>query len=614
MVDANLRGVLEATGYLADGQPAHGVLLGKKARDLHRTKEFVPDALWRSDESALRWRDDSALTVYFKHEPEAPSDDRVAVWRREIWNRGFAPLLWVVSPEKIDIYNGFGRPEQDGDADTHRLKTFERIETELERLDDFAGRLAMETGRFWETAPEVNRKTSVDRQLLRHLHTLERDLVSAKLNRPAAQGLIGRSIFAQYLIDRKIVTSEYLEDEYGHGKLAAILRKRNATEHLFNWLRNTFNGDMFPSEDSPLPKATKAEHLRKVADFLDGVEPESGQRTLFPYQFDVIPVEMISSIYEQFANAESRSGDTEVEPDVFYTRLSLVSLILDEVMDGLEGTETVLDLTCGSGVFLVEALRRLVDLRSGGKKPSRKTIRSVLHEQIYGVDISKPAVHVAAFSLYLAALELDPDPKPPHALKFEPLIDRTLIGGDAWSIENVPEGGRPSTARGEPRKFDIIVGNPPWSYAGRGGAHSRYGRSLDFVRRAAKKFSSEKTRFGLVLSAAHFFGRIQIAAEIPQDIIAELSPVTLVNLSYHSDWLFRRASMPALVLLAKDRASRRAEVTAVQVPWSPAGASAHTFYISHDDIVTMPYANMEDKPWFLKAMFFGLRRDPDVVG
>ena len=617
MVHADLRGVLEATGYLADGRPAHGVLLGKKARDLHRTKEFVPDALWRSDDSALKWRDDSALTVYFKHERKAPSDHQVAVWRREIWNRGFAPLLWVVSPEKIDVYNGFGRPEQDGDADTHRLKTFERIETELEKLDDFAGRLAMETGRFWETAPEVNRKTSVDRQLLRHLHTLERDLVSEKLNRPDAQGLIGRSIFAQYLIDREIVTSEDLENNYGHGKLAAILRKRNATKHLFDWLRDTFNGDMFPSKNSPLPEA---KYLRKVADFLDGVEPESGQRTLFPYQFDVIPVEMISSIYEQFANAESRSGGAGTKPDVFYTRLSLVSLILDEVMDGLEGTETVLDLTCGSGVFLVEALRRLVDLRSGGKKPSRKTIRSVLHEQIYGVDISKPAVHVAAFSLYLAALELDPDPKPPHALKFEPLIDRTLIDGDAWSIENVPESGHPSTMGGKLGKFDIIVGNPPWSYpgkaarntersdAGKSGAHSPRGQSLAFVDRTME-FSTEKTRFGLVLSAVNFFGRSQPAMDALRYIIEKLSPITLINLSHQTDWLFR-ASMPAMVLLSKNRRLGRAEeITAVQVPWSSAGARTHTFNISREDIITIPRAELEGRLWFLKAMFFGLRRD-----
>ena len=65
--------------YLIGGEPAHGVLLGDEARRGCRTRQFAPDALWRSD---------SALTVHFKYEPDEPDDDRVAEWRREIWNRG----------------------------------------------------------------------------------------------------------------------------------------------------------------------------------------------------------------------------------------------------------------------------------------------------------------------------------------------------------------------------------------------------------------------------------------------------------------------------------------------------------------------------------------------
>ena len=300
---------------------------------------------------------------------------------------------------------------------------FRTVEDALDDLDAFAGRLAMETGRFWQQTRAVDRRTSVDRQLLSDLAALERDLVAAGLDRAAARGLIGRSIFAQFLVDREIVTAERLESEYGREALSAVLRDRPATKRLFDWLRDTFNGDMFPSEGAPLPDA---EHLSRVADFLDAVDPESGQGTLFPYQFDVIPVELISSIYEQFAHAEPSTPGRESETDVFYTRLSLVSLVLDEITDGLTGTETVLDLTCGSGVFLVEALRKLVALRAKGTSPSRETIRSTLHGQIYGVDVSEAAVRVAAFSLYLAALELDPDPQPPEALRFEPLIGRTL--------------------------------------------------------------------------------------------------------------------------------------------------------------------------------------------
>ncbi len=607
-----LHDVLESTGYLTNGQPAQGVHLDDDARSRCRARDFSPDAMWRSE---------SALTVYFKQEQSTPPDDRVAGWHREIWNLGIVPLLWVVSPDGVDIYNGFGRPKKAEDAAEHRLDTFGKIESELNRLDAFAGRLAMETGQFWQQVGTVDRKTSVDRQLLSDLAAVEHDLMAMDLNRSSAQALIGRSIFTQYLIDRRIITSEFLERGYGHRALASVLRNRRTTERLFNWLRDTFNGDMFMSTD---PSSPTSGHLCRVADFLDAVDPETGQRTLFPYQFDVIPVELISTIYEQFAHSNPSSEDTEPETDVYYTRLSLVSLILDEIMEGLTGEEVVLDITCGSGVFLVEALRKLVALRSGSNEPRREVIRSTLHQQIYGVDINDAAVQVAAFSLYLAALELDPDPQPPEALKFEPLIGKTLIVGNARNIENTPEWNASLTERGRRKTFDVIVGNPPWSYPGkadpiarrarrnRSGVLAPRGESLNFVIRAME-FASDETRFGLVLSGIQFFSRSKTGAAAVRYIIDKLSPVTLINLSYQSRWLFSRGNLPAIILLAKRQLSDRSEITTVQIPWSPASARTHAFDISRDDILTLPLADWRKRPEFLKAAFFGLRRDLDLL-
>ncbi|HEX3555773.1 MAG TPA: hypothetical protein VIA62_21335 [Thermoanaerobaculia bacterium] len=183
------RRVLEATGYLVAGQPEPGVHLGADIRR-QRHRDFRPDA---------RWRSPSALTVYFKFEEQPPSDELVGRWRREIWNEGFTPLLWVISPKRVDLYNGFGRPLERGDAAKHRLQTFKNIDSALDELDAFAGRLAMETGQFWLRTSRVDRKTAVDQQLLSDLGYLEHDLVAAKLDRAAAQALIGRSIFTQYL-------------------------------------------------------------------------------------------------------------------------------------------------------------------------------------------------------------------------------------------------------------------------------------------------------------------------------------------------------------------------------------------------------------------------------
>jgi N-6 DNA Methylase len=500
--------VLEATGFLNNGRPAPGVRVAREARAGRRGSYFSPDALWRGP---------SALTVYFKYKSVPPSADEVSVWRREIWNEGFAPLLWVVSPNRIDLYNGFGRPQAEGDADLHRLHTFQAIDNQLVELDQLAGRFAMESGQFWLHNETINRKSTVDQQLLLELSALERDLVAEGVDRGAAQGLIGRAIFTQYLVDRGIVDTKKLVQHCGKETLPDALRVSASAQSLFSWLRDSFNGDMFPAS---MPMAQlRQKHFARVADFLEAVDPETGQHSLFPYRFDIIPVELISSIYEQFAHSKSdedadgTSEGSAKKLGVHYTRLPVVSLVLDEVLDGVSGKETILDLTCGSGIFLVESFRRLVLIRSKGK-PTRAVIRATLYEQIFGVDISEAAVRVAAFSLYLAALELDPEPQPPESLKFQELIGRTLFVGNARDVETTPAGAA-LLVEGTRRQFDLVVGNPPWTFKGKRGTAERHshaskavplqprGEGLDFVMRAMD-FAHDKTRYGIVLSAMLF--------------------------------------------------------------------------------------------------------------
>jgi hypothetical protein len=226
-MSASLEQVLAATGYLADGQPAPGLRLGKEAQRLRRRRTFSPDAVWRSATS---------LSVYFKFEETRPADPLVSAWRREIWNEGFAPLLWVISPDRIDLYDGFGTPISGDDAPAHLIRTFANIEGALDDLDRLAGRLSMETGQFWLKTEVGNSRTTVDQKLLSDLHFLERDLVADGLERGSAQALIGRVIFTQYLIDRDIVSEARLKRLCGYASLPPILRDSVATKRLFAWL------------------------------------------------------------------------------------------------------------------------------------------------------------------------------------------------------------------------------------------------------------------------------------------------------------------------------------------------------------------------------------------
>ena len=629
MIPEPLGRVLEATGYLLNGEPAARTVSVARSdthvitpSDVHtRLPSFRPEAWWRSNPETGPWSGSADLKVYFKfvQEPEAAP---VAEWQREVWNQGFSPLLWLISPEKIELYNGFGRPQRAHHATRNRINHFRLLDSDLTKLEGLAGRLAMETGEFWRQVPHVNRKTTVDSRLLRDLGILERDLIDAKLDRDEAQALIGQSIFTQYLIDRKIVTKEQLMGMCGHAELPDIFSDREATARLFNWLREIFNGDMFPTNSRSVPGV---KYLHRVAEFLNATDPD-GQTSLFPYRFDVIPVELISAIYEQFVHSCAAEGGGNFQTNhparregVYYTPLAAVSLVLDEVFNGLTGDENVLDITCGSGVFLVEALRRLVYLKAGGGAPTRRTIRNALYKQLYGVDISPAAIRIAAFSLYLAALELDPNPQPPEALRFQPLVGKTLLVGDAHVIEQSPDGRTALATRAGPKKFDVIVGNPPWSFKGQAGTAARRvaalraplqprGQSLDFVARA-KDFAHDKTRFGMVLSATPFFSRSGTGVEAARSVVESLAPVTLVNLSELSGWLFPKANMPAVALLARHRDQGADRMTLVQARWSLAGERSHTIEISPSDITTLPVVSWKRNHGLFKAAFLGRRHD-----
>ena len=341
--------------------------------------------------------------------------------------------------------------------------------------------------------------------------------------------------------------------------------------------------------------------------------------SLFPYRFDVIPVELISSIYERFVHSseqhDGRQDRTSGQAtDAHYTPLTAVNLVLDELFEGLSGSETVIDLTCGSGVFLVEALRRLVRMKANGQQPTREVIRRTLHEQVYGIDISASAIQVAAFSLYLAALELDPDTSEPESLRFEPLVGRSLFAEDVNHIESEVKAGHPLSDGGRPRAFDVIVGNPPWSYSGRRGtaerrqrvpnaARSPRGGSLDYLH-LAKSFAHPGTKYGMLVSATKFFSSSRTGLRAAQLIVESLGSVTLVDFSSLRDWLFSGAKMPAMAVLSGNR-DHAGSVELVRVHRAPEGARSHDIGAAPRKVIRMPLESWEKRPELFKTALLG---------
>ena len=122
---------------------------------------------------------------------------------------------------------------------------------------------------------------------------------------------------------------------------------------------------------------------------LGNSELESRQLTLWPlYSFDIIPIQLISSIYELFFHL----SDEEDEKGTYYTPLHLVNLVMDEVYpwEGEYKDISFFDPSCGSGIFLVEAYRRLVCRWMSQNAVQAITcdrLNLLLKNSIFGVDI-----------------------------------------------------------------------------------------------------------------------------------------------------------------------------------------------------------------------------------
>lgn len=623
---------LTATGFLLpNGEAAIG--LARAGNDAgSRLRPILSDSRVGLLADAV-FSAQSVPTTIFKDAGSAiPTERQIAQWHEAAWNVGVAPMLWIITPTDIRLYDCYASPAKESPQQiaTQPLDVFPLdSEDQLRALDAMCGRYATETGVFWSSAigQKIDRRHRVDRQLLDEINALEEQLtrvaradaqplqdpqVEMEASRDFAQRLIGRCIFTSYLVDRGIA-QPFLPQGLA-ADVAGMFATVDSTFKLFRWLRSTFNGDLFPMDDPGAEhQRLGVAHLDLLREFIEGRSLLSGQGRLFRFRYDAIPVDLISSIYQQFARS-SAADDAHVQ-GLHYTPVELVHLTLDPVFEALPATARVIDPTCGSGAFLVEAFRRLVWKRAQDKPASRAVVREVLYKQLYGIDINKSALGIAAFSLYLAALELDEEPiKDILDLKFDRLIGVTLFEAD--TVQDV----LPEQITMHP--FDAVVGNPPWTFITqskpmrkrRAGddSSSRPRRSPDqeFLW-VASRLAGDAGRIGMIMKASPFFSKDDHAIQAREALLCRLQPVALVNLSaLRKEGLFPDSTGPALLFFGRCAlADRQDRLLLGSIPWTPDFRRNGVFHVGPGELRSVPLSRVLGTPSMLKAMAFGTVRD-----
>lgn len=446
---------LEALGYQESPDALH-LLAGRAASGHPYAREI--DALLDKDgdvQAAAVFDVDRVPTVCFVEASGKLKAD--AGWlnsiRQKIWNQSLVSLLLVIDGDKLIPY-----PIRKGYDAGHSLPLADATPDGLFSARDIQSGDVQRRHTDW-----FSLDARVDRELLHNLKHGVIELIKQGIDRDSAQTLLGQCLFVSYLEHRGIVSSIYRERR-GVGQLHDLIATANASGlvKLFKHLKDDFNGDFLGSEQAHGInwRELSVEAYGLLHRFLGRVNIETGQGSLWNYDFRFIPVELLSGIYETFL------GDDQEKLGAYYTPRHLANLAVDQAFAFSRNIaeEVVFDGACGSGILLTTAFRRMISAaeHASGKPLHFLDRRALLERGIRGGDVSRAACRVTAFSLYLSLME---DLRPRDILllqedanvKLPPLIDKTIVCGKVEGDFFSPKQRFASVP-----SCTVFLSNPPW--------------------------------------------------------------------------------------------------------------------------------------------------------
>jgi len=373
--------------------------------------------------------------------------------RRYAWSAKL-PLSVLSDFQEFVVYDCRVKPAA-GDKPSAARTLYVDFEQYEERWDEIAGVFSKEAilqgsfDRYAESTKAKKGTAEVDKAFLgeiegwrdalaRNIALRNPSLSQRELNY-AVQATIDRIIFLRICEDRGIEPYGRLQGLCNgggtYGRLKALFheadqRYNSGLFHFSDEKGRLGGADRFTLEltidDKPLKDILKRLYY-----------PES------PYEFSVLPADILGQVYEQFLGKVIRltAGHRAVVEDkpevkkaggVYYTPTYIVDYIVKHTVGRLLEGKTpkqaadlrILDPACGSGSFLIGAYEYLLDwhLKEYSEHPEkhRKELvqgrggewrlttaekKRILQSCIYGVDIDAQAVETTKLSLLLKVLE-----------------------------------------------------------------------------------------------------------------------------------------------------------------------------------------------------------------
>lgn len=382
--------------------------------------------------------------------------------RRYAWSSKL-PLSILTDFEEFAVYDCRIKPQK-GDKPSVGRVFYCRCDEYEAKWDDIAGIFSKEAvlkgsfDKFAESNKKKKGTTEVDDAFLEEIESWREILAKNIALRNPKLSVRELNFSVQQTIDR-IIFLRICEDRgiEPYGRLQGLLNGENTYKRLTEIFCNAddrYNSGLFHFKEEK-DRAEEPDKLT-LALKIDDDALKSILKNLYypdsPYEFSVLPADILGQVYEQFLGkvirlTKEHHAKVEEKPEVrkaggvYYTPKYIVDYIVEntvgKLLEGKEPKEItklrILDPACGSGSFLIQAYQFLLDwhldwyIADGPKKhangrPPRVFQNSrnewrlttterkkILLNNIYGVDIDSQAVEVTKLSLLLKVLEGESD-------------------------------------------------------------------------------------------------------------------------------------------------------------------------------------------------------------
>lgn len=510
---------------------------------------------------------------------------------------------------------------------------------------------------YYDGQETTSRGDFVFKQMLALLNQVAEALVKHKIEKPDVLSLVGRALFFRFLCDRKIISEQDVTTIAPEAKELGNCfdGAKNATSSC-QWLDRTFNGNFLPLsldiaaffEDLGRQDAAKVfVHLSAIARAYEAVGNDNYQLRLrfedwTDFDFAHIPIGLLSQVYEDFAHKWDPNASLT---SVYYTPRNIAATLVESVFQGLPNAHEarVLDPACGAGVFLVLTFRQLYRERwkATETRPSTQDIREILMQQLKGFDISNSALKLAALSLYLTAIELDPNPTPPENLRFEDLQGQVLFNWrQAGDLDVGPIAGSLNSTIGTKfdGQFDVVLSNPPWTSVNETLARQFDIVSKDIIKRRgneelsrayhnpnngpdlpflwkATEWCKPEGRIAMALPARLLLKQEPLPSLSRKVLFSLLEVNGIINGSNLSDThVWPGMGQPFMLLLATNRVPQKGHSLHFITPYhdSKLNERGEMWIDSNSTVPVSPEASFTES-WLWKSLTIGTSLDIDVI-